>query len=124
VEVDRSRDPRELEIQEDPDMTQRLVRHQSNGVDSLVSEHRIQFAPGEKLVYLHCGFTPPFAGIPHLETRCDQSHLRIVTGVCYPHGARLEIRRTEADHTETAVLVVHCTGPASTYSEEVLLSGE
>ena len=93
-ESDDELDPELLlaQILSDPHLRQHLVRTERDGVDSITTYNRCEFALGQQRFIWHLSFLPPFSSLPEIEARAlDNLDLRVRVTDRQKFGARLEI---------------------------------
>jgi len=65
------------------------------GEDFLEGTLRSEFVPGQKLLFLHVPFSPPFLAVPELECEVQaEGEVRLKVAAVYRYGARIELRRS------------------------------
>lgn len=96
--------------------SQLLRRIEANGDDVLEAQSVAYFPAGTRQAVLHIPFSPAFAETPRVECEvADGSEVRLKMGAVFPYGARVELKRGDADLEALAVAVelfaVHSTAP-------------
>jgi hypothetical protein len=65
-----------------------------------------EFSQGQRQATLYVGFCPPLARLPVIEAECvdgPEAELKVAQAFC--HGARLEVRLSEAAEEDCLVVV-------------------
>jgi hypothetical protein len=86
--------------------SQQLRRIETNGDDVLEVQSVAFFPAGTRQAVLHIPFSPAFAETPRVECEvADGSEVRLKMGAIFPYGARVELKRGDADLEELGVAV-------------------
>jgi hypothetical protein len=86
---------------------QRVVRERdANGVEAIRATLRAEFAAGQRSATLHVGFCPPLAALPRVDVEaCEGPEAEVKVSQAFAHGARLELRLSEAEKEACCVMV-------------------
>ena len=78
----------------------------AEGEDVQTGWFRVSFAAQQKHASVNAAFCPPFQSVPETELEIiDGSDLTASVGVCYPHGARIDLTLATPSPLEQTVLV-------------------
>ncbi len=88
-------------------LTQWLSRKQDEqGTDIVEGMVRLELAAGQIQKAAHVAFTPSFSSVPQMECEpLGDAEVEVIVGDVYPHGFRVEIRRTDSNREATEVEV-------------------
>ena len=88
-------------------LTQWLSRKQDEqGADVIEGMIRLELAAGQIQKAAHVAFTPSFSSVPQMECEpLGDAEVEVILGDVYPHGFRVEIRRTDSNREATEVEV-------------------
>ena len=88
-------------------LTQWLSRRQDEqGADVIEGMIRLELAAGQVQKAAHVAFTPSFSSVPQMECEpLGDAEVEVILGEVYPHGFRVEIRRTDSNRGATEVEV-------------------
>ncbi len=77
-----------------------------SGEDVQTGWFRVSFAAHQKHASVNAAFCPPFQSVPETELEIiDGAELTASVGVCYPHGARIDLTLATPSPLEQTVLV-------------------
>ena len=78
----------------------------AEGEDVQTGWFRVSFAAHQKHASVNAAFCPPFQSVPETELEIiDGAELTASVGVCYPHGARIDLTLIAPSPLEQTVLV-------------------
>lgn len=78
----------------------------SEGEDVQTGWFRVSFAAHQKHASVNAAFCPPFQSVPETELEIiDGADLTASVGVCYPHGARIDLTLATPSPLEQTVLI-------------------
>ena len=78
----------------------------SAGEDVQTGWFRVSFAAHQKHASVNAAFCPPFQSVPETELEIiDGAELTASVGVCYPHGARIDLTLATPSPLEQTVLI-------------------
>ena len=78
----------------------------AEGEDVQTGWFRVSFAAHQKHASINAAFCPPFQSVPETELEIiDGAELTASVGVCYPHGARIDLTLATPSPLEQIVLV-------------------
>lgn len=78
----------------------------AEGEDVQTGWFRVSFAAHQKHASVNAAFCPPFQSVPETELEIiDGAELTASVGVCYPHGARIDLTLAAPSPLEQTVLV-------------------
>ena len=78
----------------------------SEGEDVQTGWFRVSFAAHQKHASVNAAFCPPFQSVPETELEIiDGTELTASVGVCYPHGARIDLTLAAPSPLEQTVLI-------------------
>ncbi len=88
-------------------LTQWLSRKQDEqGADIIEGMIRLELAAGQIQKAAHVAFTPSFSSVPQMECEpLGDAEVEVILGDVYPHGFRVEIRRTDSNREAIEVEV-------------------
>ncbi len=88
-------------------LTQWLSRKQDpGGTDTIEGMLRVELAAGQIQKAAHVAFTPSFSSIPELECEpLGDVPVEVIPGDVYPHGFRIEVRRSDSNREAIEVEV-------------------
>lgn len=91
----------------DGHLTQWLSRKQDEqGAEIIEGMIRLELAAGQIQKAAHVAFTPSFSSVPQMECEpLGDAEVEAIVGDVYPHGFRVEIRRTDSNREATEVEV-------------------
>ena len=76
------------------------------GEDVQTGWFRVSFAAHQKHASVNAAFCPPFQSVPETELEIiDGAELTASVGVCYPHGARIDLTLATPSPLEQTVLI-------------------
>jgi hypothetical protein len=86
---------------------QRVVRQRdAEGVEAIWATMRAEFAAGQRSATLHVGFCPPLSELPRVEVATvDGPEAEVKVSQAFAHGARLELRLSEAAKQSCCVVI-------------------
>ena len=77
-----------------------------SGEDVQTGLFRVSFAAHQKHASVNAAFCPPFQSVPETELEIiDGAELTASVGVCYPHGARIDLTLAAPSPLEQTVLI-------------------
>ena len=77
-----------------------------SGEDVQTGWFRVSFAAHQKHASVNAAFCPPFQSVPETELEIiDGAELTASVGVCYPHGARIDLTLATPSPLEQTVLI-------------------
>ena len=77
-----------------------------SGEDVQTGWFRVSFAAHQKHASVNAAFCPPFQSVPETELEIiDGAELTASVGVCYPHGARIDLTLAAPSPLEQTVLI-------------------
>ena len=77
-----------------------------SGEDVQTGWFRVSFAAHQKHASVNAAFCPPFQSVPKTELEIiDGAELTASVGVCYPHGARIDLTLAAPSPLEQTVLI-------------------
>ena len=78
----------------------------AEGEDVQTGWFRVSFAAHQKHASVNAAFCPPFQSVPETEREIiDGAELTASVGVCYPHGARIDLTLAAPSPLEQTVLI-------------------
>ncbi len=78
----------------------------TEGEDVQTGWFRVSFAARQKHASVNAAFCPPFQSVPETELEIiDGAELTASVGVCYPHGARIDLTLATPSPLEQTVLI-------------------
>ena len=78
----------------------------AEGEDVQTGWFRVSFAAHQKHASVNAAFCPPFQSVPETELEIiDGAELTASVGVCYPHGARIDLTLATPSPLEQTVLI-------------------
>ena len=78
----------------------------ADGEDVQTGWFRVSFAAHQKHASVNAAFCPPFQSVPETELEIiDGAELTASVGVCYPHGARIDLTLATPSPLEQTVLI-------------------
>ena len=78
----------------------------SEGEDVQTGWFRVSFAAHQKHASVNAAFCPPFQSVPETELEIiDGAELTASVGVCYPHGARIDLKLSTPSPLEQTALI-------------------
>jgi len=88
-------------------LTQWLSRKQDEqGADIIEGMIRLELAAGQIQKAAHVAFTPSFSSVPQMECEpLGDAEVEVILGDVYPHGFRVDIRRTDSNREAAEVEV-------------------
>jgi len=85
-------------------IVQEIVRRRSaEGIDIITGRLRAEFVPGQRSVWLHVAFSPPFTHTPEVKVESEDPTMRVKLEQPIPYGARIEVRRPSQPGTGTSI---------------------
>ena len=89
------------------DVCQQWMRQTGeSGEDVQTGWFRVSFAAHQKHASVNAAFCPPFQSVPETELEIiDGAELTASVGVCYPHGARIDLTLAAPSPLEQTVLI-------------------
>ncbi len=82
------------------------------GLDQIEGLAAATFSAGQTISYVHLAFCPPFDSRPEVEAESDEAAARVLAAAIYPHGCRLEVRRSQGEAPAAFVIRYAATSPA------------
>ena len=78
----------------------------ADGEDVQTGWFRVSFAAHQKHASVNAAFCPPFQSVPETELEIiDGAELTASVGVCYPHGARIDLKLSTPSPLEQTALI-------------------
>lgn len=78
----------------------------AEGEDVQTGWFRVSFAAHQKHASVNAAFCPPFQSVPETELEIiDGAELTASVGVCYPHGARIDLKLSTPSPLEQTALI-------------------
>jgi hypothetical protein len=92
---------------------QRVIRQRDEeGVEAIRAQLAAEFAARQRNATLHVGFCPPLAALPRVEVQAiDGPEAEVKVSQAFAHGARLELRLSEAAEQACRVTVALTAKP-------------